>query len=98
MENIRPATALRFFAPFFAVEIVGYSLEMVVINIGWGKFVLFSEFSTNILYIVIFTLIMRLIYPEGIYQAWLGFGLYQLFHSVLLHLGYYTGRWLKIEV
>lgn len=92
------ATALRFFAVFFFFEILGFTFEMVFNGNGWGKFVLFSEFTTNVVFILGFTLITTRILGYGINMAWLGFGLYQLFHSLLLHFGYRSEKWMHAKV
>jgi Na+-driven multidrug efflux pump len=91
-------TALRFFAPFFFFEIIGFSFEMVFIGNGWGKFVLFSEFTTNVLFILAFTFLFTRVMGCGINYAWWGFGLYQIFHSLLLHIGYKSGLWVHAKV
>ncbi len=90
--------ALRFFAAFFFFEILGFTFEMVFTGNGWGKFVLFSEFTTNVVFILGFTFISTRILGMGVNMAWLGFGLYQLFHSLLLHFGYKTDRWIHARV
>lgn len=92
------AAALRFFAVFFFFEILGFSFEMVFNGNGWGRYVLFSEFTTNVLFILGFTFITTRLMGLGIQSAWLGFGLYQLFHSMLLHAGYKSGRWIHARV
>jgi len=92
------AMALRFFAPFFFFEILGFTFEMVFTGNGWGKFVLFSEFTTNMLFILGFTFIATRILGMGIASAWWGFALYQLGHSLLLHLGYKSEKWVHAKV
>lgn len=91
-------TALKFFAPFFFFEILGFTFEMVFTGNGWGKYVLFSEFTTNVLFILIFTFITTRLMGLDISFAWWGFGLYQLGHSLLLHLGYKSERWFHAQV
>ncbi|MCK4541845.1 MAG: MATE family efflux transporter [Spirochaetales bacterium] len=90
--------AFRFFAPFYFIEIIGFTLEMVFIGNGWGKFVLFSEFTTNFTFILGFSLLMNLLFPGNIALIWLGFGLYQVVHSGILHYGLRSGKWLKVKV
>ena len=92
------AKALRFFSAFFFFEILGFTFEMVFTGNGWGRFVLFSEFTTNVIFILGFTFAATRILGMGINMAWLGFGLYQIFHSLLLHLGYKSGRWVHAKV
>lgn len=90
--------ALRFFALFFFAEVMGFSLEIIFQNIGWAKFVLVSELLTNILFILALTWITTSILNWGIYGAWLSFGLYQLFHALILIAGYASKKWEKISV
>jgi Na+-driven multidrug efflux pump len=71
---------------------------MVFIGNGWGKFVLFSEFTTNFIFILGFSLLMNLLFPGNIALIWLGFGLYQVVHSGILHYGLRSGKWLKVKV
>ncbi|MDA3809808.1 MAG: MATE family efflux transporter [Spirochaetaceae bacterium] len=90
--------ALRFFAFFFFAEVMGFSLEIIFQNIGWAKYVLFSEATTNILFILTMTWVSTELLGLGIYAAWLSFGLYQLFHAIILIVGYFSGKWEKIEI
>ena len=71
---------------------------MVFTGNGWGRFVLFSEFTTNMLFILGFTFLTTRILGMGINMAWLGFGLYQLAHSLLLHIGYKSDRWIHAKI
>ena len=88
------ARAFRFFSIFYFIEITAFTIELVFVNNGYGRYVLFSEFSTNFIFIIAFTWITSLI-SANVYLAWLGFGLYQLFHALILHIGFRKGRWLK---
>jgi putative MATE family efflux protein len=90
--------ALRFFAFFFFAEVLGFSLEIIFQNIGWSKYVLFSEGVTNLLFILTMTWITTQIFKLGISWAWLSFGLYQLFHSLILIRGYFSKKWEKILI
>ena len=90
--------AFRFFAVFFFIEILGYSFEIIFTNNGWGKFVLFSEFTTNMLFILGASFLLTRVFSFGIKAAWLSFALYQVFHAGILLTGYISGRWAKIEV
>lgn len=90
--------ALRFFGLFFFAEVMGFSLEIIFQNIGWAKYVLFSEVITNLLFILFMTWLTTQIFDFGIYGAWLSFGLYQLFHALILIAGYFSGKWESIKV
>ncbi len=90
--------AVIFFVGFYFVESIGYTFEMIFIANGYGTWVLFSEFTTNVVFILGATLISRLLFPGNILYAWLSFGLYQLFHAFFMILGYLRGRWIMVEV
>jgi MATE family, multidrug efflux pump len=90
--------ALYFFGIFFFIEVMGYSFEIIFGGNGWGRYVLFSEFTTNILFIIILTLVLVNIYDAGIYGAWIGFALYQIFHALILFIGFLSNKWLHVEV
>jgi long-chain acyl-CoA synthetase len=92
------ARALLFFIPFFFIEALGYAFEMVFISNGYGRWVLFSEFFNNVLFILLATLLVRYLFPETIVYAWLTFGLYQIGHASLMIIGYVRRRWLDVEV
>ncbi len=89
---------LLFFLPFFFIESLGYAFEMVFVPNGYGKWVLFSEFTTNAVFILGATLVVRHLFPGEIRLAWLCFGLYQLFHASLMITGYVRRKWLDIEL
>jgi multidrug resistance protein, MATE family len=90
--------ALYFFAVFFFIEVMGYSFEIIFGGNGWGRYVLFSELVSNIVFIIGLTLILVYVFNKGIYGAWIGFALYQVFHALILFLGFLSKKWLHIEV
>ncbi len=90
--------ALLFFCGFFFIEVLGYSFEIIFSGNGWGGYVLFSEFTTNILFILSSTLLALKVFGWGIYGAWASFGLYQIFHALILLAGFLSGRWARVEV
>ena len=90
--------ALRFFALFFFIEVSGYTFEIIFAGIGWSRFVLFSEFTTNMIFILFMTWLCVKVLNLGIYWGWLSFGLYQVFHALILTAGWISKRWLSVEV
>lgn len=90
--------ALRFFAAFYFVEISAFSLEIIFQSVGWSKFVLFSEFTTNILFLFGASLLLVTFTDWGIWGAWTGFAMYQVGHALILGTGWLSGRWLKVSV
>jgi putative MATE family efflux protein len=92
------AQALRFFAVFFFVEVLGYSFEIIFGGNGWGRFVLASEFSSNVVFILGLTALLLFVFELGTYGAWSGFAAYQLAHAAFLTAGYLSGRWKHVEL
>ncbi|MCG8570105.1 MAG: MATE family efflux transporter, partial [Spirochaetes bacterium] len=90
--------ALRFFSFFFFIEVMGYSFETVFTSNGWGKFVLFSEFTTNIVFMLLLTWLTVIVFHLNIYYAWISFALYQIFHALILTGGFLSNRWQHIQV
>jgi putative MATE family efflux protein len=90
--------ALTFFLAFYFVEALGYSFEMVFVSNGYGRYVLASEFSTNVVFILGATIAARLLFPQMIRYAWLAFGLYQVTHALIMVVGYTRKRWVDVEV
>lgn len=91
-------TALLFFAPFFFVEALGYVREMILIPNGYGRYVLISEFSTNVLFILGATLLALHLSPDDVRWAWLAFGAYQLTHGLLMIVGAAREQWMRTRV
>lgn len=87
-----------FFVGFYAIEALGYTFEMIFTGNGHGKYVLASEFSTNIIFILGATLLSRYFFPEQILWAWLSFGLYQLVHALLMIRGWLSRSWLASKI
>ena len=90
--------ALYFFGAFFFIEVMGYSFEIIFRGNGWGRYVLFSEFTTNMIFIIGLTLTLVFIFDMGIYGAWIGFALYQVFHALILFIGFISKKWLHVDV
>lgn len=90
--------AMQFFAPFFFIEVLGYSFEMIFTANGWPKFVLISEFVTNMVFIIGATMISLFLLGKGLTWVWASFGLYQIFHAVILFGGYLSKAWTRLDV
>ena len=90
--------ALRFFTLFFFIEVLGYSFEIIFSHNGWGKLVLLSEFTTNVVFILGLTILAVWVLDWGIFGAWSGFALYQVAHAAILAVGFFSGRWKDVEV
>ncbi len=90
--------ALRFFAIFFLIEAVGFPFEVIFTHNGWGRFVLFSEVITNVVFIIGFTLLLTRVFDMGVYGAWSAFALYLVFHSLFMFAGFFSRRWTETQV
>lgn len=89
---------LRFFAPFFFIEILGYSIEIIFTHNGNGRYVLLSEALSNVIGILAIPAVMILVFSSGVIGAWIGFATYQILHAGILGWGYRAGRWLDNEI
>jgi MATE family multidrug resistance protein len=90
--------ALRFFAVFFFIEVLGYTFEIVFTGNGWGSYVLLSEFLTNVVFILGLTFLLTRVFGFGVYAAWLSFALYQVFHALILLRGFLSRKWLEVRL
>jgi putative MATE family efflux protein len=92
------ADALRFFAVFIFIEAIGFPFEVIFTHNGWGRFVLFTEITTNSVFIVGLTLILTKVFDMGIYGAWSAFATYLVFHSLFMFAGFFSKKWLNTQV
>jgi len=90
--------ALRFFAVFFLIEAIGFPFEVIFTHNGWGKFVLFSEVTTNVVCIIGVTLLLTRVFDMGVYGAWSAFALYLVCHSLFMFAGFFSKKWIEIRV
>jgi len=54
--------------------------------------------TTNIVFIISLTLLLVYVLKPGIYGAWIEFALYQVFHALILFIGFLSKKWLHIEI
>ncbi len=85
--------ALRFFAFFFPVAILGHSIEMIFTHNGWSSFTFISDAATNGLLTFGFTIVALKVFGADIRTAWLGYGLYIICFTALLLAGFFSMRW-----
>ncbi len=90
-------TALRFFSFFFFIEVIGYTFEIIFSGIGWGRFVLFSEFTTNMIFMLGMTWICVRLLGLSLVWAWTSYAFYQVAHAAILTSGWLSGRWLNVK-
>lgn len=92
------ANALRFFAVFFLIEAIGFPFEVIFTHNGWSRFVLFSEVTINVVFMIGFTLLLTRVFEMGVYGAWSAFALYLVFHSLFMFAGFFSERWVDTPV
>lgn len=90
--------AFRFFAVFAFLEVIGYCMETIFTHNGWGRYALISEFSTNAIFLIGGTFLVITVFELGIWAAWSAFALYLFFHSTILLVGFFSKRWLRLEI
>jgi putative MATE family efflux protein len=90
--------ALRFFAVFFLIEAVGFPFEVIFTHNGWGRFVLVSEVSTNLVFIIGGTLLFTRVFDFGVYGAWSAFALYLVGHALFMFWGFFSKKWIGTRV
>jgi MATE family multidrug resistance protein len=91
-------SGLRFFAFFFLVEVLAYSLEIIFTHNGSGRFVLMSEVSSNLSGIIGVSALAVFVLGWGYRGAWIGFAVYQVVHAGILWGGFRSRRWLTAPV
>jgi multidrug resistance protein, MATE family len=89
---------LRVLAPFYFIEIIGYSLEIIFSHNGWGRYVLVSEFITNMAGILGVSALLVLWSGAGVGGAWTGYAAYQVGHALILLGGLRSGGWQRTDV
>ncbi len=92
------SNALRFFALFILIEAIGFPFEVIFTHNGWGRYVLFSEVTTTLVFVVGFTLLFTRVFDFGIYGAWSAFAMYLVGHSLFMFAGFFSKKWLNVQV
>lgn len=92
------ADALRFFAVFMLIDIIGYPFEVIFTHNGWGRFVFFAEAATLMVFLLVLPHILLKVLGMGIYAAWAAFAMQIVFFTAILIAGFFSKKWLYIEV
>ena len=92
------SNALRFFAVFILIEALGFPFEVIFTHNGWGRFVLFSEITTTLVFVVGGTLLLTRVFDMGIYGAWSAFAMYMVSHALFMFAGFFSKKWLNTQV
>ncbi len=90
--------ALRFFAIFMLIDVIGYPIEVIFSHNGWGKFVFFAGAGTNVIFLLGLSVILLKVYGMGIYAAWTALAIQMIFYMVILVFGFFSRKWLYAEM
>jgi len=90
--------ALRFFALFMLIDVLGYPFEVIFSHNGWGKFVFFAGAGTHVVFLFGISLFLLKYLGMGIYAAWCALAIQIVFYMVILTMGFFSKRWLYAQV
>ena len=90
--------ALRFFAVFMLIDVIGYPFEVIFTHNGWGKFVFYAGASTQFIFHLGLTLIFLKVMGMGIYGAWSAFAIQIVVYMVIITAGFFSKKWLYVDV
>jgi MATE family multidrug resistance protein len=92
------AEALRFFAIFMLIDVIGYPFEVIFSHNGWSKFVFFAGAGTNVVFLFGISLLLLKYFGMGIYAAWSALAIQMVFYMIILTAGFFSKKWLYAEV
>lgn len=99
MQTIAVGTdALRFFAVFMLIDVIGYPFEVIFTHNGWSRFVFFAGISTHVVFLLGLSLVFLNVFGMGIYAAWSAFATQIVFYMAILTAGFFSKKWLYVEV
>ncbi|MCF8067141.1 MAG: MATE family efflux transporter [Desulfobacterales bacterium] len=90
--------AVRYFGIFFLIAAIGTPVEILFTHNGWGKFVLYSDISTNILCLLGITVLSTMFLGMGINGAWIALALYLFSFNIILYISFFSKKWLNVNV
>lgn len=90
--------ALRFFAVFMLVDVIGYPFEVIFSHNGWSKFVFFAGAGTNIVFLFGISLLLLKFLDMGIYAAWSALAIQMVFYMAILTAGFLSRKWLDVKM
>ncbi|MDX2500334.1 MAG: MATE family efflux transporter [Deltaproteobacteria bacterium] len=98
-ETIAVGTdALRFFAVFMLIDVIGYPFEVIFTHNGWSRFVFFAGIGTNLIFLLGLSLVFLNVLGLGIYAAWSAFAIQIVVYMAILTAGFFSKKWLDVEV
>jgi len=92
------AEALRFFAIFMLINVIGYPFEVIFSHNGWSKFVFFAGAGTNVVFLLGISLLLLKFLGMGIYAAWSALAIQMVFYMLILTAGFFSKKWLYVKV
>jgi len=90
--------ALRFFALFMLIDVIGYPFEVIFSHNGWSKFVFFAGAGTHFVFLFGVSFLLLKIFGMGVYAAWCAMAIQIVFYMVILTMGFFSKRWLYVQV
>ncbi len=90
--------ALRFFAFFMLIDVIGYPFEVIFTHNGWAKFVFYAGAGTHLIFLFGLPLILLNYFGLGIYAAWSAFGLQIVLYTAILFMGFFSKKWLLVKI
>ena len=90
--------ALRFFAVFMLIDVIGYPFEVIFTHNGWARFVFFAGIGTHFVFLLGLSLILLNFFGMGIYAAWSAFAIQIVFYMAILTTGFFSKKWLYVDV
>jgi Na+-driven multidrug efflux pump len=90
--------ALRFFAVFMLIDVIGYPFEVIFTHNGWSRFVFLAGIGTHLVFLLGLSLIFLNVLDLGIYAAWSAFAIQIVVYMAILTAGFFSKKWLDVEV
>jgi MATE family multidrug resistance protein len=90
--------AIRFFAIFMLMDVIGYPLEVIFTHNGWGKFVFFAGAGTHMIFVLGLPYVLLNVLNMGIYAAWSALAIQTVVYMLILIAGFFSKRWLHVTV
>ncbi len=90
--------ALRFFAVFMLIDVIGYPFEVIFTHNGWARFIFFAGIGTHSVFLLGLPVILLNLLDMGIYAAWSAFAIQTVFYMAILTAGFFSKKWLYVKV
>ena len=90
--------ALRFFAIFMLIDVIGYPFEVIFSHNGWSKFVFFAGAGTHFVFLLGISILLLKFLGMGIYAAWSALAIQMVFYMAILVIGFFSKKWLDVKM